>query len=46
MNSAYSVIEVISMGKASSLKLGKEKYGSLKIEKVFLKALESYFKKA
>ncbi|MFY0125796.1 hypothetical protein ACRS6Y_07250 [Bacillus cytotoxicus] len=29
--------------KASPLKLGNETYGTLKIEKVFLRALEVYF---
>ncbi|MGS7467767.1 hypothetical protein [Bacillus paranthracis] len=27
----------------SSLKLGNEKYGSLKVEEAFLKALEAFF---
>ena len=45
MTHAYSVIEVMSMGKSSSpLKLGKETYGALKIEEVFIKALEYYFR--
>ena len=43
---AYSVNEVMQMDKPSSpLKLGKETYGSLKIEEVLKKALEVYFGK-
>ena len=45
MTHAYSVIEVMSMSKSSSpLKLGKETYGVLRVEEVFLKALEYYFR--
>lgn len=45
MTRAYSVIEVMSMSKSSSpLKLGKETYGTLKLEEVFVKALEYYFR--
>ncbi|MGM9927810.1 MAG: hypothetical protein ACI35P_07645 [Bacillus sp. (in: firmicutes)] len=45
MAHAYSVIEVMSMSKSSSpLKLGTETYGVLKVEEVFVKALEYYFR--